>query len=98
MPGYRSEMCELRYLRPDCESVKKKEQKQQEECQKDSVNLNEDNCESPPLQGFDLSKKSVVTTDATGKGLIAVLTQLDDRGNEVLITFSSRSLMSIGEK
>lgn len=44
------------------------------------------------LEGFDPNLDSCITTDASGKGLGAVLSQRDDQGKELIISFASRAL------
>lgn len=55
-------------------------------------------CEAPPLQGFDINLKCVVTTDASGRGIGSVFTQVESTGKEVTIAFASRSLTATEEK
>ena len=44
------------------------------------------------LKGFDCELQTVITTDASCKGLGAVLTQTEHNGEESTIAYASRSL------
>ncbi|KAJ1191874.1 hypothetical protein NDU88_001188 [Pleurodeles waltl] len=69
-----------------------------EACQNAFDMLKNDICNAPPLQGFDSSLRSGITTDASCKGIGAVLTQINKEGYEDTIAFASRSLTTSEEK
>ncbi|GET59962.1 enzymatic polyprotein, putative [Rhizophagus irregularis DAOM 181602=DAOM 197198] len=51
----------------------------------------------PILQHPDWKKEFLLITDASGKGLGAVLSQKDEKGKEVVIAYASRSLLPAEE-
>ncbi|XP_069055957.1 arylsulfatase G isoform X1 [Pleurodeles waltl] len=69
-----------------------------DECQRAFQDLKIEICKAPFLKGFDPKCKSIVTTDASNKGLGAVLTQCDDENNEWVVAFASRSLTPAEER
>ena len=48
--------------------------------------------EYPILEYLDFEKEFILITDASGEGLGVVLSQLNDKGKEVVIAYASRSL------
>ncbi|KAJ1216559.1 hypothetical protein NDU88_004160 [Pleurodeles waltl] len=62
------------------------------ECQAVFDMIKQNIIKAPALQGFDHNLQTIVTTDASNKGLGAVLAQVDACGNENVIAFASRSL------
>ncbi|KAJ1081874.1 hypothetical protein NDU88_002047 [Pleurodeles waltl] len=67
-------------------------------CQNAFQNFKKDICNAQFLKGFDPKCKAIVTTDASNKGLGAVLTQCDDGNKEWVVAFASRSLTPAEEK
>src|SRR3954451_10970520 len=57
-----------------------------------SMNLKQRLMEVPILQYLDFTKPFVLYTDASGTGLEAVLSQMDDEKRERVIAYASRSL------
>lgn len=51
-----------------------------DELEKDFLKIKNDLISALPLQAFDNLPCSIITTDASGKGLGAVLSQVNDRG------------------
>lgn len=62
------------------------------ETQEEFQQIKEELCTALPLQGFDQTAISILTTDASERGLGAVLMQRDKEGSVSTISFASRSL------
>jgi hypothetical protein len=55
-------------------------------------------CSSPVLKGPDFDKQFILQTDASDRGIGAVLSQLDDEGNDHPVAYFSRKLLPREEK
>lgn len=69
-----------------------------DDTQKEFQSIKDDVCEALPLHGFDQQALSILTTDASERGLGAVLMQQDKDGDLTTISFASRSLAPNEEK
>lgn len=64
-----------------------------EECGKAFETLKSALCSSPVLRSPDFTKEFVLLTDASDIGVGAVLSQLDDEGNDYPLAYFSRTLL-----
>lgn len=69
-----------------------------DDTQKEFQSIKDDVCEALPLHGFDQQALSILTTDASERGLGAVLMQQEKDGDLTTISFASRSLAPNEEK
>ena len=82
-----------KYTKPMTELLKKnKKFEWTEECQKAFDELKQMMTEAPILGYLDEEKEFILMTDASGKGLGAVLSQEDDEGREIVIAYASKKL------
>jgi len=63
-----------------------------EKCQEAFEELKQKLIEHPILEYPDFEKEFILMTDASGEGLGAVLAQLNNENNEIVIAYASRSL------
>ena len=62
------------------------------ECQEAFAELRQRLCTAPVLAFPDFTKSFLLNTDASNTGIGGVLSQLDEQGQEHVITFASRTL------
>ena len=69
-----------------------------DQCQDSFVKLRESLCNSPVLRSPDFTKEFILQTDASDRGIGAVLSQQDDDGVDHPISFYSRKLLPREER
>ena len=67
-------------------------------CAKAFEELKKQLCSDPVLKSPDFSKAFILQTDASNRGVGAVLSQIDDDGEEHPVAYFSRKLLERGEK
>ena len=68
------------------------------ECEKAFQTLKEVLCQSPILRNPDFSKAFILQTDASNRGVGAVLSQKDDEGSDRPVAYFSRKLLQREER